>query len=387
MKTIFCAIHGYTHWEDALVDLINTPEFQRLKSVKQLAAVHHVFPCAVHTRFEHSLGVGHLAEQCALALLRRQPHLKLDPFVLKIAGLCHDLGHGPLSHAYDTFLQKRSGGTHEERSVALLRRIVQRYALRIDSATVDAACELIHPVSRTLPAYMYQIVANDINSVDVDKLDYLCRDSEYTGLRYNIDISRFFEYIRVIDNRLCYSLKRMQYTINNLFMVRHQLHAQVYQHPVVRAIEHMYIDVMKILAPALECDDFVHINDGIFTREYIFLQAALERISPKDATVALLLLHRIRTRDLYKCVDEMRVSSRICRWIDEEHSKMASSNSVFLDCVCIGYQTNPLFEVDFYHKDGSICHLSERDASCVFPFHAQDCMVRFYTTATAWPTA
>ena len=103
MKTIFCAIHGYTHWEKSLIDIINTVEFQRLKRIKQLAAVHHVYPCATHTRFEHSIGVGHLAEQCCKMLLKHQPHIKLDPFVLKLAGLCHDLGHGPLSHAFDVF--------------------------------------------------------------------------------------------------------------------------------------------------------------------------------------------------------------------------------------------------------------------------------------------
>ena len=64
MKTIFCALHGYTHWEDSLISIINTPEFQRLKRIKQLAAVHHVFPCAVHTRFEHSIGV--TAEGCEI---------------------------------------------------------------------------------------------------------------------------------------------------------------------------------------------------------------------------------------------------------------------------------------------------------------------------------
>ena len=76
MKTIFCAIHGYTHWEKSLIDIINTVEFQRLKRIKQLAAVHHVYPCATHTRFEHSIGVGHLAEQCCKMLLKHQPYLK-----------------------------------------------------------------------------------------------------------------------------------------------------------------------------------------------------------------------------------------------------------------------------------------------------------------------
>ena len=84
MKTIFCSIHGYTHWEDCLISIINTTEFQRLKHIKQLAAVHHVYPCATHTRFEHSIGVGYLAEQCCQTIRQQQPDINLDPFILKL---------------------------------------------------------------------------------------------------------------------------------------------------------------------------------------------------------------------------------------------------------------------------------------------------------------
>ena len=231
MKTIFCAVHGYTQWEAPLLQIINTPEFQRMKRIKQLAAVHHVFPCAAHTRFEHSIGVGFLAECFAKSLMDRQPALQINILALKLAGLCHDIGHGPLSHAYDRFLAARDNELeltrHEERSTMLLRQIVSTYGIDLGPRAVDIACELIDPVRHDLPLYMYQIIANDVDGIDVDKLDYLCRDSQNTGMRYRVDIHRFFQYSRVLHDRLCYSGKSMPYEINNLFTVRHQMHAQV----------------------------------------------------------------------------------------------------------------------------------------------------------------
>mgnify|MGYP001279309371 CR=1 FL=1 len=133
MKTIFCSIHGYTHWEDSLIQIINTAEFQRMKRIKQLAAVHHVFPGATHTRFEHSIGVGHLAECFAKRLIERHPTLPICAFTLKLAGLCHDLGHGPLSHGYDAFLCKTRPEIpmHEFRSVILLRKLVEKYSISL----------------------------------------------------------------------------------------------------------------------------------------------------------------------------------------------------------------------------------------------------------------
>lgn len=384
MKTIYCTIHGYTEWEDPLVSIINTPEFQRLKRIKQLAVVHHVFPCATHTRFEHSLGVGHLAEQFALSLQRRHPEKTISVLALKLAGLCHDLGHGPLSHAYDRFLQERNFplSMHEKRSVALLRYIVNRYNVDIDDDVVEMACELIHPTHNTLPLYMYQLVANHVDGVDVDKLDYIRRDAEYTGVRFDIDIPRFFTYARIIDDRLCYSRRHMPHTINNLFMLRHQLHARVYQHPVVRAIECMYIDIMRLLTPMVVAWDtrtietFCDITDTVFTSDFIELGRLKNVITAEAAAEAHKLLMRVDMRDLYTLAYESRIPSNAC----VSKLEKEASSTFFVDVSRIGYPTNPLFRIAFYDKPGE-CGTLERD-SAVFPVDTADCIVRIYDKTT-----
>ena len=381
-KTIFCTIHGYTQWEQSLIEIINTSEFQRLKHIRQLAAVHHVFPCAVHTRFEHSLGVGYLAEKYANTLISNQPHLQCNPFILKLAGLCHDLGHGPLSHTFDRFMEnkKEKMHVHELRSVIILKYIVSKYKINIDESIVNDACELIHPEKHNLPQYMYQIIANNIDGIDVDKLDYLKRDSIYTGLNYNIDIIRFFQYARVINNILCYSLKNMQYTINHVLMIRHQLHAQVYQHKVVRAFENMYIDIMNFIQNAIYFDGninkFMELNDNIFSNAFIKLAYLEGKISQKNAQEASKLLERINNRDIYHCTDEFRIKYEV---ISKIPSILKDSTDIILDIVNIGYKKNPLFCINFYTNDNDTITLNKQKVSRVFTMDTKDCLLRLYS--------
>ena len=116
-------VHGREKIPSACVEIIDTPQFQRLRSLKQLGLCYYVFPTACHNRFEHSIGVMHLAGKLVRGVLDRQPHLKfrvsdIDILCIQLAGLCHDLGHGPFSHVFDNVLLKRlnptSKWTHED---------------------------------------------------------------------------------------------------------------------------------------------------------------------------------------------------------------------------------------------------------------------------------
>ena len=103
-KTIYDPIHGYIHMSGNCLNIIDSVYFKRLQNIKQTGLLYHVFPGATHTRFEHSLGVAYLGEKLMVNLMHKQPHLKITPRMIemvKIAGLCHDLGHGPFSHMFD----------------------------------------------------------------------------------------------------------------------------------------------------------------------------------------------------------------------------------------------------------------------------------------------
>ena len=107
MKTIFCPIHGHITITPLMQSVIDTPEFQRLRDLKQLGTTYFVFPSATHTRFEHSLGVSYLAGVMGESLQKNQPELEItdrEIELLRVAGLIHDIGHGPFSHLYDDYI-------------------------------------------------------------------------------------------------------------------------------------------------------------------------------------------------------------------------------------------------------------------------------------------
>ena len=168
----------------------------RLRNIKQLGACHYVFPSATHTRFQHSLGVAHLSRMMIETLQKNQSELNIDPETIEnveIAGLCHDLGHGPFSHLFDDALLRDTNHVnkvHEERSCQLFEYLVNDNKIPLTNLRINIIKELIHPLNRSylnIPKYIYQIVANVFNSIDVDKFDYLKRDSYTLGLSYSFD--------------------------------------------------------------------------------------------------------------------------------------------------------------------------------------------------------
>nr|XP_045726786.2 deoxynucleoside triphosphate triphosphohydrolase SAMHD1-like [Mirounga angustirostris] len=130
-------IHGHIELHPLLIRIIDTPQFQRLRYIKQLGGSYYIFPGASHNRFEHSLGVGYLAGCLVRALREKQPELQIsarDVLCVQIAGLCHDLGHGPFSHMFDgrfiPLARPNVKWTHEQGSVMMFEHLVNSNGLK-----------------------------------------------------------------------------------------------------------------------------------------------------------------------------------------------------------------------------------------------------------------
>ena len=222
-KQIYDPLHGFVELSNLCLQIVDTPVFQRLRRMRQLGVVHYVFPSANHTRFEHSIGVGFLARKMLREISERQPELGINSdhlMCVEIAGLCHDLGHGPWSHLFDDFLEtaainsETSDGElglrdvmyHEQRSILIFRWLVKRYRLPLSPIQVQMICDMIHPRPSN-NSFLYQIVANKHTGIDVDKFDYLSREDYYLGFPKRFDHQRIFRHVRVINDRLCYSDK------------------------------------------------------------------------------------------------------------------------------------------------------------------------------------
>ena len=207
----------------------DTAYFQRLRGIKQLARTDLVYPGATHTRFEHSIGVCHVARRIAGA-----PNVALDEERTRIVGLAallHDLGHGPYSHVSEDVIDERAGrkGTHEEISVAMLR-LDPSLRTAIGAGDAEAAAAVVAKEG-------HRTVLQDIvtGPTDADKLDYLLRDSRYAGVAYgHYDLGRILDTITIInpgmlDEQLGFEADGVE-ALELFLLARHHMHRQVYGH-------------------------------------------------------------------------------------------------------------------------------------------------------------
>ncbi|XP_051994015.1 deoxynucleoside triphosphate triphosphohydrolase SAMHD1-like [Xyrauchen texanus] len=225
MKIFNDPIHGSIELHPLLVKIIDTPQFQRLRHIKQLGAGYWVYPGASHNRFEHSIGVAYLAGCLLRSLQEKQPELNITPqdnLCVQIAGLCHDLGHGPFSHLFDILFipEVRMSGTqwkHEMASIQMfqhmvdqngLKEVMGNYGLNPDE-DLPFIEELIQGVdssagewsARGRPehkSFLYEIVANKRNGIDVDKWDYFARDCHHLGIGNSFDHQRLLKFARSV---------------------------------------------------------------------------------------------------------------------------------------------------------------------------------------------
>ncbi|KAI5625235.1 deoxynucleoside triphosphate triphosphohydrolase SAMHD1 isoform X1 [Silurus asotus] len=188
-------VHGHIELHPLLVKIIDTPQFQRLRYIKQLGGAYYVFPGASHNRFEHSIGVAHLAGCLIKTLKEKQPELgitKQDVLCVQIAGLCHDLGHGPFSHLFDGMFIPRirpdCQWKHEDASVKMFEHLVEKNNLQpvmekygvFKKDLIFITEQIAGPKDKYEgrpedQSFLYEIVANKRTGIDVDKWDYFAR--------------------------------------------------------------------------------------------------------------------------------------------------------------------------------------------------------------------
>jgi len=326
-KVINDPVHGHMYFPGIVVDAIDTPQVQRLRELKQLGTSYYVFPGASHNRFEHSLGTAHLATNMFDALrTRAQSHLRdaltgADRVAVQLAGLCHDLGHGPFSHVFDNeFLPRRVAGwhagdeppwNHEAMGADMFRWMVDDNGMDLDKGLIDRVCDLITSsnVESATPGtkFLWDIVANKRNSIDVDKFEYLLRDQHSTGVKGNVDVGRLMSFMKVIDDQICFKASEV-YNVYDLFHTRANMHQKVYTHKKAKAIEYMIVDALveadvawdsEISKSIWDVNEFIRLDDTILKRIEWSKESKLQK--GRD------LVRRIRRRELYQYVNDFAV--------------------------------------------------------------------------------
>jgi HD superfamily phosphohydrolase len=241
VKIINDPVHGFISIPYSLVEsIIDHPYFQRLRHIKQLGLTHLVYPGALHTRFHHAMGAFHLITKAFQALRQKGVELSDDDLeAAQIAILMHDIGHGPFSHALEATLVNDI--SHEEISGLLMQQINRDLDGKIDKAI--AIFEDQYGPERH---FLHELVASQL---DMDRLDYLARDSFYTGVSEGvIGVERIIEMLAVRDGRLAVEHKGI-YSIEKFLISRRLMYWQVYLHKTVVSAEKL---LLKILLRAQE---------------------------------------------------------------------------------------------------------------------------------------
>ncbi|CAL8106298.1 unnamed protein product [Calicophoron daubneyi] len=370
-KIIQDAVHGMIELDPIALLIVDTPEFQRLRQIRQMGLSYFVFPSCQHTRFEHSIGTYHMAARLVGEIQNDSSYVgpkmsESEQLAVKIAALCHDLGHGPFSHTWENHMERGGsryyGYKHEKMSCLVLERIVRNKKIlqkRLAEAGVDLelikslimgkpledekVTHLLRLVSPNRP-YIYEILSNAANGTDVDKWDYLLRDCLHAGMGHgnaSIDLDRLMHFYRPAPHtsgdegdsgfldpekprsgkgECKWHLSFRDTELENVlrtFSLRQHLHKKLYQHKTVNSISQMVLDILDMIEPIMklreislnalqtgELDAFLELDDSLLWDIYRKRLPCLKTGQPNARLdLAHQIFYRILTRNLYVYID------------------------------------------------------------------------------------
>ena len=390
---IYDRLHEYIKLSDIAQQIIDTPQFQRLRRIHQTGCMYLVFPTATHSRFEHSIGTYHLAKQLISNIKSNQPELNITDKLVELvalSGLCHDIGHLMYSHLFDNlFLSKLELSDdlipylhHEMRSIAYLKYIIEKYNINLPAEDLSVIASLIEPKIENynewkeeykVGRWIFEIVSNSENGIDVDKFDYTARDNQAVGLTLGFDYKRLLFQGRVINDHICYP-KQVIRDIYHMYLVRYELHLRIYNHKTVKAIEILLVQILK------EMENTEKISDWITNPEKI-LRLTDESIYFSNNDKIKSLVEKIERRQLPKLIAEYRVSgSNIDKIPKIELDSLVCEIVNYKAGYISGKNSNPLNKVYFYDpKDNNVFQISSlKDFSLLLGSEFQEIVTRIY---------
>jgi len=234
-KIINDPVYGFISIPTELVfDLIEHPYFQRLRYIKQLGMTHLVYPGALHTRFHHALGAMHLMKMTIETLRAKDQEITTDEEeALTIAILLHDIGHGPFSHALEHTIVK--GISHEDISILLMDKLNEEFNGRLTTAI--SIFRNIYPKK-----FLHELVSSQL---DMDRLDYLNRDSFFTGVSEGVvSYDRIIKMLNVRNDHIVIEEKGI-YSVEKFIIARRLMYWQVYLHKTVIAAEQLLVKILE----------------------------------------------------------------------------------------------------------------------------------------------
>ena len=325
-KFIRDSVYGDIMLNEIEVEVMDNPQFQRLRRIKQLGLISLIYPGANHTRFEHSIGTMHIASKLADKLDLNQE----DKELVRISALLHDIGHGPFSHVSEGVLSF----PHEE----LTKYVIKNTAIRDiveKKFDIDKIIEIINGEGKFGP-----IVSGEL---DADRMDYLLRDSHYTGVAYGI-----IDYERIISNinlnkQLSLDIKGVQ-AAEGALVSRYFMYPSVYQHHTTRIVNSMFRRGLKKLIDrgVINENDMYKYDDadiiGIFRNSEGYPKEIMERLDNRN------IFKRVKTirLDNFKTPEKLyKIGNKELRKAEEE---IAMDYDIDKDYVILNIAEYPRFD-------------------------------------------
>ncbi|EPA06724.1 HD domain-containing protein [Candidatus Nitrosarchaeum limnium] len=295
-------IHDFIRVYDHELNIIDTPIFQRLRRIRQLSGAHLTYPAAQHTRFEHSLGVMHIASQAGQALNEKGIIKSDDIEILRLAGLLHDIGHGPFSHLFEEVIQQKKF-SHEDFGKEIILKSEIGDSLSKSGYDKKLITKIAFGDSKL--QYMNEIISGALSA---DMMDYLLRDGYFTGAEHaQIDHKRITQSLDVHKKKLALE-KSALYSFESMMHSRYQMFKAVYFHKTVRAAEVMLLEALRLSSDEFGFTSF-NIHEYVkLTDEYVLSTL----ISSKSSKLkrAKQFAEDYQNRKLLKCVFERILTSR-----------------------------------------------------------------------------
>ena len=295
-------IHDFIRVYDYELPIIDNPLFQRLRRIKQLSGAHLTYPSAQHSRFEHSLGVMHIATEAGFALNEKGFLNSDDVQILRLAGLLHDIGHGPFSHLFEEVIQDKKI-SHEDYGKKIILNSEIGDVLSKTGFDKKIIAQIAFGESKF--QYLNEIISG---SLSADMMDYLLRDGYFTGAEHaNVDHKRITQSLHIHKKKIALERSAL-YSFESMMHSRYQMFKAVYFHKTVRAAEVMLIQALRLSDDefgfsSFNLDEFVKLTDE-------FVLSSI--ISSKSSKLkrARQLTENYQNRKLLKCVFERIFTSQ-----------------------------------------------------------------------------
>lgn len=306
LKILNDPIYGFIQIPNSLIfDIIEHPYFQRLRRITQMGLSNLVYPGANHTRFHHAIGCMHLMQKAIQVLRFKQVKIsKEEENALYIAILLHDIGHGAFSHALEHSIVNEI--SHEEISLKFMRKLNEEF-----NGKLSLAIEIFEGKNKR--NFLYQLISSQL---DIDRLDYLKRDSFYTGVTEgNISSDRLIAMMNVKDDELVIEKKGI-YSVEKFLIARRLMYWQVYLHKTGLVAENMLVNVLKRAKQLAEKGEVLFCSKAL---NYFLYQ----KITKNNFTE--------QTLEMFSKLDDYDILSAIKEWTNHKDTVLSLLSKMIVD--------------------------------------------------------